>query len=277
MARAAADDTTGGAIDAALGLPAGVAAHEAWDAAASAIAASAAATEQVTVVIADRIWPRAGVDPSQEWVDLLAAHHNVDVQPLDFAGEPDASRRTINDWVGEQTHGLIPDLLDGFIQPTTVLVLTDTLHLEARWQQPFGKYGTEDGRFTRLDGSTVPVELMRELELDDRRGRGDGFVAADIPYEGGDLAMLVRDGPQDVVRERRLHPHVVGLDPVESAELLDHPYRQATHPELQCRFRWSAGDVAFWDNRSTQHYAASDYYPQRRVMERITIVGVRPH
>jgi taurine dioxygenase len=71
--------------------------------------------------------------------------------------------------------------------------------------------------------------------------------------------------------------HIVGLDPVQSAELLDHLYRQATHPELQCRFRWTPGDVAFWDNRSTQHYAASDYYPQRRVMQRITIIGGQPY
>ena len=35
--------------------------------------------------------------------------------------------------------------------------------------------------------------------------------------------------------------------------------------------------VAFWDNRATQHYAASNYWPQRRVMERVAIVGDRPH
>ena len=34
--------------------------------------------------------------------------------------------------------------------------------------------------------------------------------------------------------------------------------------------------MAFWDNRSTQHYASSDYFPQRRVMERITVCGDRP-
>ena len=70
--------------------------------------------------------------------------------------------------------------------------------------------------------------------------------------------------------------HIVGLDHQESAELLDFLYRQASYPEYQCRFRWTTGAVAFWDNRSTQHYAASDYFPQRRVMERITIMGDRP-
>jgi taurine dioxygenase len=69
---------------------------------------------------------------------------------------------------------------------------------------------------------------------------------------------------------------VVGLDQEASNQLLAMLYRQATLPELQCRFRWQPGDVAFWDNRSTQHYASSDYYPQRRVMERVTIVGDRP-
>lgn len=70
--------------------------------------------------------------------------------------------------------------------------------------------------------------------------------------------------------------HIVGLAPHESEELLDFLYRQATHPEYQCRFRWAPGDVAFWDNRSTQHYASSDYFPHRRVMERVTIIGDRP-
>lgn len=70
--------------------------------------------------------------------------------------------------------------------------------------------------------------------------------------------------------------HIVGLAPEASAELLDHLYQQANFPEYQCRWRWRPGDVAFWDNRSTQHYAVSDYHPQRRVMERITICGDRP-
>jgi taurine dioxygenase len=69
---------------------------------------------------------------------------------------------------------------------------------------------------------------------------------------------------------------IVGMDPDASDELLQFLYRQAAFPEYQCRFHWQAGDVAFWDNRSTQHYATSDYYPNRRVMERITVVGDAP-
>jgi len=70
--------------------------------------------------------------------------------------------------------------------------------------------------------------------------------------------------------------HIVGLDPEESDALLALLCEQALVPEYQCRFRWSAGSVAFWDNRATQHYAVSDYWPQRRVMERATIIGERP-
>lgn len=70
--------------------------------------------------------------------------------------------------------------------------------------------------------------------------------------------------------------HIVGMEGEESDVLLELLCRQATYPEYQCRWRWTPGALAFWDNRATQHYAASDYWPKRRVMERITVVGDRP-
>jgi taurine dioxygenase len=42
------------------------------------------------------------------------------------------------------------------------------------------------------------------------------------------------------------------------------------------RWRWKRHDLAFWDNRLTQHYATADYLPHRRVMHRATILGDRP-
>ena len=51
---------------------------------------------------------------------------------------------------------------------------------------------------------------------------------------------------------------------------------QHARPEYTCRFRWEEGSIAFWDNRAVQHYAASDYYPHRRVLRRVTVSGDKP-
>ncbi len=71
--------------------------------------------------------------------------------------------------------------------------------------------------------------------------------------------------------------NLVGLSPRESQWWLEHLYAQAAIPEYQCRFRWEPGSIAFWDNRACQQYAASDYYPQVRIMERATGKGDRPY
>ena len=164
----------------------------------------------MTATIADRIWPRLDVAPDQAWIDLLASRHGADVVPLDLAGDPDASRGIINDWVADRTENQIPTLLpEGFIDPNTVLVLTDTLYFNADWERPFGKYDPVDGTFTTLDGQRVSTSFIRELELSDRRGIGDGFVAAEIPYAGGTYSMLVivpNEGRYDDVVARLEQP-----------------------------------------------------------------------
>ncbi len=70
--------------------------------------------------------------------------------------------------------------------------------------------------------------------------------------------------------------HIKGLSREESDWLLAHLYATAANPEIQCRFRWQPGSVAFWDNRASQHLAVSDYFPARRIMERVTVAGCKP-
>ncbi len=92
---------------------------------------------------------------------------------------------------------------------------------------------------------------------------------------------VVRTHPE--TKERVLYvntgftSHIKDMDAAESKALLQELYRTAWNPEVQCRFRWAPGSLAFWDNRSCQHFAASDYYPDVRVMERVTIAGDRPY
>ena len=59
----------------------------------------------------------------------------------------------------------------------------------------------------------------------------------------------------------------------ESVPLLRYLYHHAARPEFTCRLQWQNGSLAFWDNRSTWHFALNDYQGQRRLMHRITITG----
>jgi len=69
---------------------------------------------------------------------------------------------------------------------------------------------------------------------------------------------------------------ILELGAKESEAVLRVLFEHAAKPEFTVRWRWKAHDLAFWDNRSTQHYAASDYLPHRRIMHRATILGDRP-
>ena len=66
------------------------------------------------------------------------------------------------------------------------------------------------------------------------------------------------------------------LSEAESDAILKLLFAHATRPDYTIRWRWQENDVAFWDNRVTQHYAVDDYRPNRRVMHRATILGDAP-
>lgn len=69
---------------------------------------------------------------------------------------------------------------------------------------------------------------------------------------------------------------ILGVSAAESAALLTLLRQHLARPEFAVRWRWKPFDLAFWDNRLTQHYAVADYLPHRRVMHRATILGDRP-
>jgi len=136
--------------------------------------------------------------------------------------------------------------------------------------------GLDDATREKIDGATAVHDFTQSfglmLDPESRKQRQREFPPAEHP--------LVRTHPisgRKILYVNRIFTsHIVGLPREESDALLLRLYAEASVPEYQCRFRWEKNSVAFWDNRAVQHYAASDYWPQQRIMERVTIVGERP-
>ncbi len=62
----------------------------------------------------------------------------------------------------------------------------------------------------------------------------------------------------------------------ESAPLLRYLFEHSTRAEFTCRFRWTVGSLAMWDNRCAMHNPINDYHGHRRTLNRITLEGDVP-
>jgi taurine dioxygenase len=91
---------------------------------------------------------------------------------------------------------------------------------------------------------------------------------------------VVRVHPEAGQRALFVNPlftdRIDGLRRSESNALLDLIQSIAVRPEAMLRWRWGAGDLAFWDNRCTMHYALRDFGTNPRRMIRVALEGDVP-
>ncbi|WP_119157903.1 TauD/TfdA dioxygenase family protein [Caldimonas tepidiphila] len=66
---------------------------------------------------------------------------------------------------------------------------------------------------------------------------------------------------------------LVGFSTHDARHLLDVLHAHVHRPENTVRWQWAQGDLAIWDNHSTQHYAINDYGDERRIVRRATVGG----
>jgi taurine dioxygenase len=126
------------------------------------------------------------------------------------------------------------------------------------------------------DGLTAVHDITKPM----RKAIAAGHTTLDLdelqrrvpPVEHPVVAVHPETGRKALFVNRNSTTHLVGLTERENDVLLPFLLDHVRSPEYQCRFHWAVGSVAFWDNRSVQHYAVADY-TERRVMHRVTIDG----
>jgi len=125
------------------------------------------------------------------FLDTLAHNYGAGLHVLDFLTDPESARALINSWVEDRTNDKIKDVLpQGSITSDTRLVLTNAIYFSAAWAEPFPASGTADRPFTLADSTTISVPTLHQVS---ERGYGAGadYQAAALPYDGGQLSMIV--------------------------------------------------------------------------------------
>ncbi|HEY9567153.1 MAG TPA: TauD/TfdA family dioxygenase [Thalassobaculum sp.] len=131
-----------------------------------------------------------------------------------------------------------------------------------------------------LDGLTA-VHISGKGAV--QKTRTDMVKHASVGMKGDELVSrhpVVRSHPETGRKALYVNvahtTHFEGMTEEESAPILEFLFRHQVKAEFTCRFRWTPGAVAFWDNRCTQHNPINDYHGFRRLMHRVTLAGDKP-
>lgn len=128
----------------------------------------------------------------------------------------------------------------------------------------------------RLEGMTATHDYMNafshQVKPEDREAMRAKFPVVHHPV----VCTHAETGRKFLYVNRYFVTGIDGVSREESTALINLLCRQAEFLEYQVRFHWEPDSIAFWDNRAVQHYAASDYWPDVRIMERVSIIGSRP-
>lgn len=145
---------------------------------------------KVTFTMANAIWHRDSFTVEDAFLETNRDYFDATVDGLDFSS--DAALDRMNRWVEENTNGRIPEIVDAPIDPDMALYLMNALYFQGDWRHQFDADRTEDADFTRADGSTVTVDMMRPAEA--RRVaffENDQLQMIDLPYGDSLFSMTI--------------------------------------------------------------------------------------
>jgi serpin B len=201
------------------------------------------AGEAFRLEIANQLWGQVDYAFQEDFLDTQARYYGAGMKLLNFIEGPEESRRTINQWVSEQTEEKIQDLIPrGGVGSMTRLVLTNAIYFNASWWEPFAEDRTRSGDFTTLEGEVIQVPMMSHGQAQSfRYSRGGNYQAVEMPYTGNTTSMLVIMPDQGSFREVE-----EALSPEYLAGILDgleHSSVALTFPKFEFESEFSLADV----------------------------------
>ena len=126
-----------------------------------------------------------------------------------------------------------------------------------------------------LDGLVAVHDFTLCVRVRERRRAGRAAREVSALVEHPVIRTHPVTGRKSIYVNVAFTSHIKGMRFDESGQLLRLLTRKASVPEYQCRIHWAPDSLAL-DNLCAQHYAVSDYWPERRVMERVTVVVTDP-
>ncbi len=147
--------------------------------------------DAITLNIANALWVDGNYPLLDDYTNLVSEQYGAEARNMDFAGDPDAQRVVINDWVEDRTMERITDLLGpGSVTTATRVVLTSAVYFQGNWRLQFNPELTRDGSFTTLAGDEVTVPFMSRT-MDIPFYRGNGFRALAMQYSDLQSRMVI--------------------------------------------------------------------------------------
>jgi len=141
--------------------------------------------------IANALWPQEKYPFLEEFYSLLKECYDVSITPVDYKGDTESARKTINAWVEEKTQDKIKELIKkGILDPLTRLVLVNAIYFKGTWASQFEKHLTRNHPFWLATEESIEVPMMTQTQQFGYY-ENNKFQMLGLPYVGNKLSMIL--------------------------------------------------------------------------------------
>ncbi|XP_036128836.1 antithrombin-III isoform X1 [Molossus molossus] len=150
------------------------------------------ANKSSELVSANRLFGDKSLTFNETYQDISELVYGAKLQPLDFKGNAESSRMTINQWVSNKTEGRITDVIpQDAINEFTVLVLVNTIYFKGLWKSKFSPENTRKEPFYKADGESCSASMMYQEGRFRYRSVAEGTQVLELPFKGDDITMVL--------------------------------------------------------------------------------------